>query len=81
MSVAAADTAQAFVRRWQVAGPALDAVKWAELRNMGEEEGRRQSALVMEMSSRWLEQNPGVTRPSGMVAQQKVFARWWTNRA
>jgi hypothetical protein len=76
----AADTLREFVRRWQSAGPALDAVKWAELRTMGEEEGHRQSAHVMEMADRWIEQNPGVTRPSGMVEQQRVFARWWTDR-
>jgi hypothetical protein len=38
-------------------GSALDAVKWAELRTMSGE-GRRQSALVMKMADRWIEQNP-----------------------
>lgn len=69
-----------FVRRWQAAGPALDAVKWAELQAMDEAEGRRQSAVVMDMADRWIEQNPDFTRPSGLVEQQRIFARWWNSR-
>lgn len=80
MSVAVTDAEREFVRRWQTAGPALDAVKWAELRTMDDSEGRRQSAVVMDMAGRWLDQNPGVMRPSGMVEQQRIFARWWKNR-
>lgn len=76
----ATDGAREFVRRWRVAGPALDAVKCADLRAMDDGEGRRQSVLVMDLAGRWLEQNPGVTRPSGMVEQQRVFARWWKNQ-
>lgn len=74
------DGSQEFVRRWRVAGPALDAVKRAALGTMDDGEAMRQSGLVMDLAGRWLAQNPGVTRPSGMVEQQRVFTRWWSNR-
>ena len=74
------EDAREFARRWRVAGSALDAVKCADLRAMTDGEGQRQSALVLDLAGRWLEQNPGVTRPSGMVEQQRVFARWWKSR-
>ncbi|MBE2181649.1 MAG: hypothetical protein IAE97_14380 [Chthoniobacterales bacterium] len=80
MTVAVTEADREFVRRWQTAGPALDAVKWAELQAMDEAEGCRQSAIVMDMADRWLRQNPEITRPSGLVEQQRIFARWWNSR-
>lgn len=80
MTAAEHDAAQRFVRQWKVSGPALDAIKWKELRAMNDQEARHQSEAVMAVAGRWIEQNPGVTRPSGMLEQQRVFARWWTNR-
>ena len=80
MTAAERDAARRFVQQWKVAGPALDAIKWKELRAMNDQEACRQSEAVMAVAGRWIEQNPDTTRPSGMLEQQRVFLRWWTNR-
>jgi hypothetical protein len=72
--------ARQYARGWGESGPQLDRLKWGALRAMTDEEGQRQSAAVLEMADLWLEQNPRVDRPSGLVEQQRWFARWWTSR-
>ncbi len=76
MTTVQKDASKRWVEARQEAGEALDRVKWAELRAMTDDEARRQSRAVMEVAERWLALHPDVERPSGLVEQQRWFARW-----
>ncbi len=67
-----------YVEIWKQTAVELDRIKCEELRAMTEAEGRQQAGEVMEMGGRWLATHPVVRHQSGLVEQQKFFAKWKT---
>ena len=65
------EDARKFVESWRRAGPALEKVKREELRNLSDDECRRQIQALFGTNFQSQNERP----PSGLVEQQRIFQR------
>ena len=61
-----------WIRTWAQAGPELEAIKWRELEAMTDADVR---AHVHALFTGLPRSEPGLTRESGLVEQQRWFAK------
>ncbi len=67
---------RAWVENWKRIGPELERMKKVELRAMTEEEGTRRALLVMDSRIDDPERRRERRRSSGLVEQQRLFAKF-----
>lgn len=68
---------KSWVTNWKQTGEELDRIKWQELRTMDAQSARLQSTQALAMADEWRASQPAlIDRPSGMVEQQRWFAKW-----
>lgn len=65
------DEAREFVERWKKAGPALEAVRREELRNLTHEDCQKQIRALMNIGNI----RPQQRLSSGLVEQQRIFGK------
>ena len=66
---------RAWVENWKRVGPELERIKKEELRAMTEEEGTRRALLVMDAALPGDWKDPRRATYSGLIEQQRIFAR------
>ena len=74
-SLSEAEKMKRWVETWKFAGPELERIKKEELRAMTEEEGTRRALLVMDSLVVGVWRNPARRNSSGLIEQQRLFAK------
>ncbi len=65
------DEAREYVTRWKQAGPALEKVRRDELRNLRDEDVRKQIHDLLDIAGKFPQHRP----TSGLVEQQRIFQK------